>query len=80
MSSLGVVSNGVVGLESDPLGQGSVLSRGLGQLGLGLEGLETLLLVLFKEGLFHDRVGHLASNISSETVFRLVPNSFDEFV
>lgn len=46
VSSLGVVSNGVVGLESDPLGQGSVLSRGLGQLGLGLEGLETLGLVL----------------------------------
>jgi hypothetical protein len=46
VSSLGVVSNGVVGLESDPLGQGSVLSGGLGQLGLGLEGLETLGLVL----------------------------------
>lgn len=39
MSSLGVVSDGVVSSQADPLGQGSVLLGGLGQLLLHLEGL-----------------------------------------
>lgn len=61
MSSLGVVSNSVVGLESDPLGKGSVLSRGLGQLGLGLEGLETLRISNCFEKLLHQSGGKLSS-------------------
>lgn len=39
MTSLGVVLDRVVGLETAPLGQGTVLLEGLGQVSLGLERL-----------------------------------------
>ena len=39
MSALGVVLDGVVGAESDPLGKGAVLPLLLGKSALGTEGL-----------------------------------------
>lgn len=42
MSSLGVVSDGVVGLQSEPLRQRSVLLRSLAQFLLDLEALVSL--------------------------------------
>lgn len=47
VSSLGVVSDGVVSLQSDPLRQWSVLLGGLSQLLLDLETLVSLCLLVW---------------------------------
>ena len=39
MSALGVVLDGIVGTEADPLGKGAVLPLLLGKSALGAEGL-----------------------------------------
>lgn len=50
MSALGVVLDGVVGTEADPLGKGAVLPLLLGKSALGAEGLLGRLLVGMRDG------------------------------
>ena len=50
VSALGVVLDGVVGTEADPLGKGAVLPLLLGKSALGAEGLLGRLLMVFGRG------------------------------